>query len=48
MGKNEDLDPDPQIFHILDPDPHPKIFQTLDPDLDQQEIHADPKPWDLR
>jgi hypothetical protein len=21
MGKNEDLDPDPQIFHSLDPDP---------------------------
>jgi hypothetical protein len=41
MGKNENLDLDPQIFHTLDPDP--KIVQTLDPD--PQEMHADPKPW---
>jgi len=41
VGKNEDLDPDPQIFHTLDPDPYPQIFQTLYPDL--YEMDADSK-----
>jgi len=41
LRKNEDLDPDPQIFHTLDPDPYPQIFQTLYPDL--YEMDADSK-----
>jgi len=40
LGKNEDLDPDPQIVHTLDPDP--QIFQILDPD--PHELDADPNP----
>jgi hypothetical protein len=39
---NEDLDPDPQIFHTLYPDPHSQIFQTLDPD--PHEMDEDQKP----
>jgi len=27
FGKNVDLDPDPQIFYILDPNPDPKFFK---------------------
>ena len=41
FGKNQVLDPDPQIFGTLDPDPHRQIFQSLDPN--PHEMDADPK-----
>jgi len=42
--KIKPLDPDPQIFHTLDPDSRQQIFETMDPDT--HEINAYPKPWD--
>ena len=41
-GKNQALDPDPQIFHTLDTDQ--QIFQNLDADVDLHEMDAGPNP----